>query len=965
MVEIDEAGYIKNPYQNFIAISRYARWNDELGRRETWVETVDRYMNFMRDHLSTNNGYAMTDAEYDEMHNAITTMQVLPSMRALMTAGPALKKNNIAGYNPVAGNTKVLTREFGMIEISKLAGTEATVLNVEGRWAQANFNSYGIQDTFTVRLRKNTNTFMQVDATENHRWILSDGTVLDTRNLVKGDKIPFSTAPKPDDNNLDYKLGIIHGLIYGDGTATYSQKRLNGYHIRLCSDANDLLPYFEGHGKVTYPASANGDPVVMLYGSFAKTHELKELPVDETEEYILGFMRGWMAADGSVGANSQVSLAVTQEGLEWFRSEAVKVGFIEQNLDEYPSKTNFGDRKRSLYRITIDRSSCVKEDFIIIRKRNNFRELKSEFTVESVMKTGLSEEVFCAEVPDTNTFVLSKGLVTGNCSYIPVDSPRAFDEVLYVLMHGTGVGFSVESKYTEKLPTVADEFEETSTVIVVDDSKEGWQKAFKELIAMLYAGNIATWDVSKVRPKGARLKTFGGRASGPEPLVELFEFTTKLFQKASGRKLTTMECHDLVCKIAEIVVVGGVRRSALISLSDLRDDEIACSKVGAWWESNSQRALANNSAVYETKPGLGTFLREWTNLYDSKSGERGIFNREAAAIAAGRSGRRQIDGIEFGTNPCSEINLRPYQFCNLSTVPVAGEDKIEDLHNKVRLAATLGTWQSTLTNFKGLRAIWKKNTEEERLLGVSMTGIFGNELLNGKKKNLPERLEELKATAVYTNAEWAEKLGIQQSTAVTCVKPEGNASQLTGTSSGIHPWHSPHYIRTVRSDKKDPLGQFLRDSGVPCEDDVMNPETGDVFSFPIKAPENAIVRNDLTAIEHLDLWLTYQRHWCEHKPSVTINVKEDEWLEVAAWVYKNFDEVTGVSFLPHSDHTYKQAPYQEIDAKQFAEAVKNMPETLHWELLAHYEENDENVIGGRELACSASTGCEVIDLTSK
>lgn len=549
-----------------------------------------------------------------------------------------------------------------------------------------------------------------------------------------------------------------------------------------------------------------------------------------------------------------------------------------------------------------------------------------------------------------------------NCSYVPVDSPRAFDEILYILMHGTGAGFSVESKYVDKLPVIADEFEETSTIIVVEDSKEGWQKSFKELVAMLYAGNLPQWDVSKVRPKGARLKTFGGRASGPEPLVNLFEFTSKLFQKAKGRKLTTLECHDLVCKIAEIVVVGGVRRSALISLSDLKDDEIARSKVGAWWESNGQRALANNSAVYETKPSLGTFLREWTTLYDSKSGERGIFNREASALAAGRSGRRQIDGIEFGTNPCSEINLRPYQFCNLSTVPVSGEDDLTTLHRKVELAAILGTWQSTLANLKGLRAIWKKNTEEERLLGVSMTGIFGNTLLNGKKKGLAERLEDLKATAVNTNAVWAEKLGIQQSTAVTCVKPEGNASQLTDTSSGLHPRHSPFYIRTVRSDKKDPLGNFMSDVGIPREDDVMNPEVGDVFSFPIRAPKDSIFRNDITAIEHLDLWLTYQRSWCEHKPSVTINVKEDEWIDVAAWVYKNFDEVTGVSFLPFSDHTYKQAPYQEITEEEYFKALKKMPEKIHWELLAHYEENDEAVIGGRELACSANAGCEVVDL---
>lgn len=550
-----------------------------------------------------------------------------------------------------------------------------------------------------------------------------------------------------------------------------------------------------------------------------------------------------------------------------------------------------------------------------------------------------------------------------NCSFVSVDSPRAFDEILYILMHGTGVGFSVEAKAVEKLPVVADSFEETSTVIIVEDSKEGWQKSFKELVAMLYSGNLPTWDVSRVRGKGAKLKTFGGRASGPEPLVELFKFTVKMFKNAAGRKLKTLECHDLVCKIAEIVVVGGVRRSALISLSDLDDQSVARSKVGEWWHANAQRSLANNSAVYTQKPDAETFLREWATLVESKSGERGIFNREASSKAAGRSGRRKTEGIDFGTNPCSEINLRPSQFCNLSTVVVGGEDDLFELERKVRLATILGTWQSTLTNFKGIRSIWKKNTEEERLLGVSMTGIFGNKLLNGKVGGLETNLQYLKAVAVQTNAGLAETLGIPQSAAITCVKPEGTVSQLTLTSSGIHPWYSEYYIRTVRADKKDPLTQFLADSEIPAEDDLMHPETNSVFSFPIKAPADAITRNDLDTIEHLDLWLTYQRFWCEHKPSVTINVKNDEWVKVAAWVYDHFDEITGISFLPYDGHTYKQAPYQEISKDEYDAAVAKMPPEILWTLLSHYEQDDSAITGTRDLACSAGQ-CEIVDINS-
>lgn len=495
-----------------------------------------------------------------------------------------------------------------------------------------------------------------------------------------------------------------------------------------------------------------------------------------------------------------------------------------------------------------------------------------------------------------------------NCSYLPVDDVKSFDEAMFILLCGTGVGFSVESKYTNKLPDVPERLFNSEHVINVHDSKEGWAKAYRLLIAHLYAGEIPTWDVSKVRAAGTPLKTFGGRASGPEPLVDLFQFTIKTFKGAQGRKLNTLECHDLMCKIGEVVVVGGVRRSAMISLSDLNDERIRHAKSGNWWETHPHRALANNSAVYETKPTVGTFLEEWTSLYNSHSGERGIFNREAAKKMVAKYGKRNPD-FEFGTNPCSEIILRPYQFCNLTEVMVRPDDTLESLKQKVRMAAILGTIQATFTHFPYLRKVWQRNTEEERLLGVSLTGIYDHEVM-GSYKSAPLWLDQLRETAEAANAEFADLLGIPRSTAITAVKPSGTVSQLTDTASGIHPRHAPYYIRRVRGDNKDPLTQFLVAQGVPAEACVMKPNSTTVFSFPQRAPEGLVTRDDVTAIKHLELWLTYQRHWCEHKPSVTISVTEDEWPSVGAFVWQYFDEMSGVSFLPHDGGTYRQAPYE-------------------------------------------------------
>jgi ribonucleoside-triphosphate reductase (thioredoxin) len=544
-----------------------------------------------------------------------------------------------------------------------------------------------------------------------------------------------------------------------------------------------------------------------------------------------------------------------------------------------------------------------------------------------------------------------------NCAYLPVDSPRSFDEAMYILLCGTGVGYSVETKYIEQLPRVSEVFEGTDTIITVADSKEGWAKAFRELISLLIAGQVPKWDVSGVRPAGARLRTFGGRASGPEPLVDLFKFTISLFRKAAGRRLTSVECHDLLCKVGDVVVVGGVRRSAMISLFDCTDDRMSKSKFGAWWTDNPQRALANNSGVYEhRRPDIGFFMEKWQELYDSKSGEPGFFSRYACQQIAARNGRRDATP-DFGTNPCSEIILRPFQFCNLTEVVVRSDDTSDSLARKVRIATILGTIQSTFTDFKYLRKKWRDNCEEERLLGVSLTGVCDNIDLVGD----PKVLANLRNVAVETNKEWADRLGINQSTAITCVKPSGTVSQLVNSASGLHARHADYYLRTVRADNKDPLTQFLKDQGVYFEPCVMKGDTTTVFYFAVKAPEGSLTRDYQSSIEALELWKTLQDHWCEHKPSATINVREEEWMDVGAWVYKNFDDLSGVSFLPHDGGSYKQAPYQEVSKEEYeAWIAEHPPVVVDWMLLREYESED-NTTGSQELACTGGS-CEITDI---
>lgn len=590
----------------------------------------------------------------------------------------------------------------------------------------------------------------------------------------------------------------------------------------------------------------------------------------------------------------------------------------------------------------------------------------TKFTMTKSLRAELESAILNLEVmPSMRCLMtageaLAKSNIAGyNCAYTTVNRVRAFDEILFVLMNGTGVGYSVEQQYVERLPTIAEEFSQSSTTIMVEDSKAGWAKSYKELVSLLIGGQIPKWDLTKLRPAGARLKTFGGRASGPGPLDELFRFTSESFKRAAGRKLTSIECHDIVCKIAEVVVVGGVRRSALISLSNLADEKMRDAKTGAWWNENPQRALANNSIAYKSKPEIGIFMEEWISLYKSKSGERGIFNREAARKTVEKLGDRRDPNHEWGCNPCSEILLRDREFCNLSEVVVRADDTEESLKRKIRIATILGTFQSSLTHFPYLSSEWKRNCEEEALLGVSLTGILDNPMMSEVCEETETLLARLRESAVAVNRDFARRLGINPAAAITCVKPSGTISQLVDSASGIHARHSEYYIRTVRADRKDPLCQLMIDKGFPHEPDVTKPDSVEVFSFPMQAV-GSVTRRDMTALQHLELWLQYQRHWSEHKPSITVSIRDHEWLEVGAWVYKNFDEISGISFLPYSDHTYRQAPYTECSKEEYEALQLRIPKGVDWSDLKNYEKTDQTT-GTQELACSAGS-CELVDL---
>jgi ribonucleoside-diphosphate reductase alpha chain len=603
---------------------------------------------------------------------------------------------------------------------------------------------------------------------------------------------------------------------------------------------------------------------------------------------------------------------------------------------------------------------------------------KHQFKLPFKLKADIYHHIYTLSVMPSMRALMTAGPALArdntagyNCAYLTVNSPRSFDEAMYILMCGTGVGFSVERQYVNQLPEVPTSLTSSERAIVIEDSKEGWARGLRELIESLYKGEIPKWDTSKVRKAGERLKTFGGRASGPAPLEDLFSFIVAIFRSAQGRKLRSIECHDIMCKIGEVVVVGGVRRSAMISLSNLSDDRMRTAKSGAWWENNKQRALSNNSVSYTEKPDVNSFMKEFLSLYESKSGERGIFSRVASKKQAAKNGRRDPNW-EFGTNPCSEIILRPNQFCNLTEVVVRPTDTFESLKEKVYIASVLGTLQSTLTDFPYLSEEWKNNTEEERLLGVSLTGIMDHMVLadgpdgdafdtfSARGEHLGDILDSLKNIAINANKELAGAIGINQSTAITCVKPSGTVSQLADSASGIHGRYAPYYIRTVRGDIKDPITQFLKDQGVPSQPCVAKPNEVVVFSFPIKSPEGSFIASEVSAIQQLEHWLTYQTYWCEHKPSVTVYVKEEEWPEVQAWVWKHFDSISGVSFLPYSEHSYEQAPYQPCTKEEYEEFVAKMPSGIDWTKLSEYEKED-NTVGMQTMACSGGH-CEIVDL---
>jgi len=960
-----------NDLQKYIHLSKYARYLDAEKRRETWEETVDRYIQFLYDKIP-NSAVVM------ELKKAIISMDIAPSMRALMTAGPALERDNVSGFNPVVGTTKVLTKEFGYLPISALEDKEATVLNVNSKWTKAKFKCYGKQSIREVVLKKNSNTMHTMYCTGNHRWVDVDGNVLSTDQLKPGKggtKIPFASYKRNvDTDSIDYKLGCVHGIVFGDGTTQYSQKRVKGYMIRVCEDQEEFSKYFEflPEVRISYPPSANGDPVIKLFSDFAKTHDLKDLPDydNETEDYMVGFFRGWLAADCHVGKNSHVSLCLSEEYANWFLKHSARWGYVAQSVRELGSKTNFGTRTRRTFTISIDRTSLTSEDFLIKRKRDKFIPLISKFCIDSVKELEIQEEVFCAEVPDTNTFVLERGLVTGNCAAIAINHPRCFDEIMYLLSCGCGVGFSVERQYINQLPDLPEELNESETVIKVKDSKIGWASAYKELISMLYSGNIPKWNLDAIRPAGSRLRTFGGRASGPEPLNALMSFTVRTFRvavKENKRKLNSLEVHDVCCKIADAIVAGGVRRSACLSLSNLTDDRMRRSKVGDWYSVAPYRALANNSVAYTEKPDLDSFSKEWRNLYISKSGERGIVNKEALKAKAESCGR-EYKG-DYLLNPCGEAILRDSGgLCNLTEIIVRPEDTLETLKEKVRLATILGTLQSTLTNFRYLRKVWKDNAEEERLLGVSLTGIMDHPVMSGHQRlwsvenpedpghmaeyTLEEVLKELREVAYATNKEWASKLGISPSKQLTLVKPSGTVSQLVSSSSGIHPRYARYYIRRVTQDSKDSLTGFLVDQGVPYV------VSGDkyIFSFYVAAPDNCVTTRGMSAMEQLELWLVYRDHWCDGNPSQTIYYSDNEYFAIAQWVWDHWDSIGGLSFFPRADgeSVYENAPYEEITEDQYKQATEGFP-SIAWDT---FVEAEDTTTGMQELSCSGGQ-CEL------
>ena len=949
---------VDNIYKEFIAKRTYARWLDEENRRESWDESVNRLTEYLCTKVADDfKGNVVQSCMY------IKDFAVMPSMRLLWSAGKACDENNLAAYNCLQGDTLVLTKEYGNIPIKFLVDKTVNVLTSNRIWEEAVFKSYGKQKLLQVNFRLNTNTNISIKATPNHRWILSDGREALTAQLKDGDKIQYTSIDKThiDTSSIDYRLGIQHGIIYGDGTTTYKQERNNGYMIRICSDIEDTLKLFSEY-PVTYPPSANGDPVVMMYGDFAKTHSLKSLPnINETDEYLLGFLRGWLAADGSVSCNSQVTLALGDDELLWLQTHGEKFGFNVQSYYSFPDNTNYGKRDKKLYKASLNRAALIDADLILPRKQNKFKTLTSFYTVKSVESTELYETVYCANVPTTHDFVLSNGILTGNCAYIAMNKQEKFGEMLYVLMHGTGVGYSVERQYIGDLPVVS-EFvsDESFSHHIVDDSKLGWKLAYDYCIRMLYDGFTPKFDYSQVRPKGARLKTFGGRASGPDPLKQLIDYTIRVFKNAQGRKLNSLEVHDICCMVANCVVVGGVRRSACISFSNLSDQRMKHAKDGQFWVENPQRSMANNSIAYTEKPDCGMFMEEWLNLMRSGSGERGIINVQALMEKGKRYGRDNLEHLRV--NPCAEAVLQDRGLCNLTEVVIRPKDTVEDIKAKIEAAVTIGCVQATLTNFPNVSIEWTNNAVKERLLGVSLTGTCDSPLLRKVDDKTRRLLNDLREFAVSVSHSVAAKLGISYPLQVTLTKPSGTVSQLVNSASGIHPRYADYFIRRVRVNSKDPIAKLLVDKGVPY-----NPEVGQsiednntlVFDFPLKSPRGSINRHMWTAIEQLEYWKMFNEFWSDGNPSVTIYVGDDEWVEVGSWVYSNWDSVCGLSFLPKDNGVYQLAPYEEIDASTYYDLLKPW-KTIELDFdkeLSLYELTDTTE-GAKTYACTGGS-CEI------
>ena len=1077
-------------YQLYIHKSRYARYDDSKQRRENWDETVQRLINFYKGKFPEV-GHVLEN----EIQPAIKSTHVVPSMRSLMTAGPALERDNLAGYNCLSGDTLVTTLEYGIVPIEQLVEKSVHVVDGNGEWTLSKCYNYGPQKLYKIKFAISGHGDFEIRATENHRWIMKNGEEKITKHLISGDRVAtveMPTSPSIHEESEDYKNDILIEVIDVVVDNADAEVYCDVYCFEVPTTHSFLLTKNLLTGNCSY---------ITINSIKAFSEAL----------YIL--MNGCFAGNTLVQTKTghvEIAKLTTDHEVFSYNFSNEKYEYIKPDIVS-PIPGSIGKPKLELI---FDDNSIVRctenhEFYTITRGWVSAKDLTEDdpiqycsgtgsFILKLLVKTELPEELqnvyWDLVIPKTHNYVLGNGALVHNC----------------------GLGFSVERQYIAELPVVADEFYDTDTTIVVKDSKLGWSTAYHELISLLYQGKVPKFDVSKVRPAGARLKVFGGRASGPLPLLELFEFTSAMFKRAAGRKLTSIECHDIMCKIGEVVVVGGVRRSAMISLSNLSDSRMSVAKTGKWWEDNVQRSLANNSVAYTEKPEVGTFMKEWLALYDSKSGERGIFNRVSAIKQAKATGRREYEGYDFGVNPCAEIILRPNELCNLSEVIIRNGDTLEQLKEKVRLATIIGTLQSTLTDFKYVRHAWKRNCEEERLLGVSLTGIMDHDVLSGKSGHdlLIKWLTEMKDCAIQTNAEWADKLGINRSAAITTVKPSGcttldtivktehgdmsmkeifdelsnvpyleqdsdtwidlmhdlkvydennelkritklyvngmsdvfivgdckghqykftgnhklktsrgwvrvdelmindtivgfteeynpisvifrvpdqlftvdievddthsyqlgngwvshnTVSQLVNSASGIHPRYSKYYIRTVRQDKKDPLGQFLKNAGVPCEDDVTKPDSTWVFSFPQQSPDTAVFRNDMNAIDQLEHYLIFKKYWCEHNPSITVYVREDDWFKVGAWVYEHFDDIGGVSFLPHSDHAYRQAPYQELVDKvvdgrvvtakeQYDTLVSVMPK-IDWSAFVESTDNSE---GAQTLACMGAGGCDIL-----